>query len=557
MPRHLPYLEDEHLMAIMKKTKIRTKLYLLVAFTCLVLTGVGSGELLALFHSKNALQHVYEDHLLAINQLNEIRNQQMLIRMELISARLESDAFEVMAHTDKVTSQIFKTDNLIKDYGDKQLQAEDRQLLDNFIAARMNFGKNGVLPMIDILQAQHYEEADKLRKEVLIPAYAKASAAIDALIEYQVTQAKETYERVSQLSQTVLIATVGAIAAGVLLIGVFGVFIARSIGKNVSQLQQATSQLADGKLATRVHLANEDELGIIAQSFNRMAEELSSLISQTRHSADHVNKACGAVTGMTDRVSASSQTQTDQAAIAAKSIGQLNEIVKDVADKAEKAVAAAAEASQVSNEGQRIVGNSVSGIETVARTIIDSAKTVEALGLQSKEIGKILQVIRDIAEQTNLLALNAAIEAARAGEQGRGFAVVADEVRKLAERTASATKEISSIVTAIQNGTEQAVSAMASGEKQVGESVSLAKRSGESLLRIDQSVNTVLLMIQQIAQAMEAEKSTSEEISLRMENIAQTAQDNNYAIAEASAEFHQMQNLAGQLQETVGRFHLE
>ena len=543
-------------MVFMKKTKISTKLYLLVAFTCVVLAGVGIGELSALYHSKNALQQVYEEHLLAINQLNEIRNQQMLIRMELVGARLENDAFEVMAHTDKVTSHIFKTDNLINGYSDKQMRSEEKQLYDAFIAARLNFGKTGVLPMIDLLQAQHYDQADKLRQETLVPAYAKASEAIDALIEYQAAQAKKTYDNVSQLSKTVLIATIGAIAIGVLLIGFFGVFIARSIGRNVNQLQQATSRLADGELATRVHLANEDELGIVAQSFNKMAEELSALISQTHNSADHVNKACIAVTGMTDRVSSSSQIQTDQAAIAARSISQLNEIVKDVAAKAEEAVAAAVEANQVSNEGQRIVGNSVAGINAVARTIADSAKTIEVLGQQSEEIGTILQVIRDIAEQTNLLALNAAIEAARAGEQGRGFAVVADEVRKLAERTSGATTEISAIIAAIQNGTKQAVTAMKSGEKQVGESVSLANQSGESLVHIDRSVNTVLIMIQHIAQAMEAEKSTSEEISLRMEKIAQTAMDNNSAISEAAAEFHQMQNLAGQLQQSVGRFHL-
>jgi methyl-accepting chemotaxis protein len=540
----------------MKKMKIRTKLYLLVTFACIALASVGIGELSALYHTKNALQQVYEEHLLAINQLNEIRNQQMQIRMELIEGRLENDAFEVMTHTDKVTTHIFKTDNLIQEYASRQIRDEEKQLYDAFIAARLNFGKTGVLPMVDLLQGQHYDKADKLRHDVLIPAYTKASDAIDALIGYQVTAAKNTYDRVSQLSKNVLISTIGAIAGGVLLIGLFGIFIARSIGKNVRQLQQATSRLADGELATRVRLDNEDELGVIAQAFNKMAEELSGLISQTRHSADHVNKACIAVTGMTDQVSASSQTQTDEAAIAAQSIGQLNEIVKEVSAKASAAVTTAEEASQVSNEGQRIVGNSVAGINAVARTIIESAKTIEALGQQSEEIGKILKVIRDIAEQTNLLALNAAIEAARAGEQGRGFAVVADEVRKLAERTSGATTEISAIISAIQNGTQQAVNAMKSGEEQVGKSVSLANQSGESLARIGQSVNAVLLVIQQIAQAMEAEKSTSEEISLRMDKIAQTALDNNVAIAEAAAEFHQMQDLAGQLQNTVGRFHL-
>lgn len=543
-------------MIILKKTKIRTKLYFLVGFTCLVLASVSGGELFALYHTKNSLRHVYEDHLLSINQLNEIRNQQMQIRMELISARLESDAFEVVAYTDKVTSHIFKTDNWIKAYAAKSMPPEEKQLYDAFIAARMNFGKTGVLPMIDLLQGDHRDEADKLRKEVMAPAYGKASQAIDDLIDYQVTQAKQTYEQISKFSKIVLIATIAAIAIGVLLIAAFGIFIARSIGKNVNQLRLGTARLAGGELATRIRLANEDELGAVAHAFNKMAEDLSTLISQMRGSADHVNKACVSVTGMTDKVSASSQQQTDQAAVAAESIEHLNSIVRDVSSKAEEAVAAATKANQLSNEGQRIVSSAVAGINEVAKTIVESAKSIEELGRQSEQIGKILAVIREIAEQTNLLALNAAIEAARAGEQGRGFAVVADEVRKLAERTAAATTEISGIISAIQNGTAHAVVTMRAGETQVKEGVSLTNQSGESLVLIDQSVNTVLQMIQQIAASMEAEKATSEEIFHLMENIAQTARDNNSSIAETTAEFHQMRNLAGQLQDSVGRFQL-
>ncbi len=538
------------------RLKIRTKLNLLVAFACLLLAGAGAIGLAAINSSKNALYHVYNDHLIAINQLNEIRNHQMQIRLELFAARLETDAFEVLAHADKVRSHIFQIDNLLQAYTSRPLAPKEKELYDAFMAARMNFGATGVLPMIDLLQAENYAEADKLRTETLAPAYAKASQSIDELINYQVEQAKEAYEHVAAFSRNIMIATVGGILAAIVLMALSGTFLTRSIARGVGALREATARLADGDLTARARVGQQDEIGEVAASFNRMAEDFTQLIGQMRQSADQVSAACGTVTAMTERVSQGSSAQTGQASIAAESVEQLNASLQEVARNSDKAVAAATDAGELSAQGKQVVSQAVGGIQQVAATVAEAARAIEILGQRSDEIGRIVQVINDIAEQTNLLALNAAIEAARAGEQGRGFAVVADEVRKLAERTSAATTEISSMIQAIQVETATAVSSMERGGGQVQEGVDRANQAGEALNQIYGSVANVADLIRQIAEAMNVQKSASEEISQRVEQIAASARDSGAAIDEANAAFHQMHGLSSHLQETVGRFKL-
>ncbi len=561
------------------RLKIRTKLNLLVAFACLLLTGAGAIGLAAIQSSKNALYHVYNDHLVAINQLNEIRNHQMQIRLELFAARLEADAFEVLGHADKVRSHVFQIENLLQAYTSRALGAEEKQRYDAFIAARTHFGTAGVFPMIDLLQGENHAEADRLRQETLEPAYAKASQGIDELIHYQVEQARLAYDKVAAFTRNIIIATVGGILGAVLLMAVSGLFLTRSIGKGVSALQEATGRLANGDLTARAQLEQQDEIGEMARSFNRMAEDFTTLIGQMRESADHVSNACGTVTTMTEKVSQASGTQAEEASVAAVAVEQMNASLQDVARKGGEAVAAATEAGKLSAHGKQVVSSAVAGIRQVADTVAESSRSIESLGQRSDEIGRIIQVIDDIANQTNLLALNAAIEAARAGEQGRGFAVVAaevrklaersqvaageigfavvaDEVRKLAEKTSAATTEISSMIAAIQADTASAVSSMERGGEQVREGVEQANQAGDALNQIYGSVENVVGLIRQIAEAMNVQKSASEEISQRVEHIADSARESGAAITEATAAFHQMHGLAGQLQESVGRFRL-
>jgi methyl-accepting chemotaxis protein len=246
----------------------------------------------------------------------------------------------------------------------------------------------------------------------------------------------------------------------------------------------------------------------------------------------------------------------ENAGSAANSIEDLNAAVKVIAQRAEGAVTAADEANAMSDHGQRVVAGAVQGIQQVASTVSQAAALITALGQRSKEIGQIIQVINDIAEQTNLLALNAAIEAARAGEQGRGFAVVADEVRNLAGRTAGATAEISNMIKTIQSETGSAVSAMENGSRQVEGGVEQANQAMQALQQINVSVKRVVEMIQGIAAATRSQSQATDTITIRVEKISEMAKDNSLHIDRTTQASHDLHELSAYFQKLVSRFRM-
>ena len=543
-------------MAFFDNLKIRTKLNILMVFLALLLVGIGVTGLFGLNSSSNALSTVYNDHLLAINQLNEVRNNQLQIRISLMAARQETDAFEIMAVNDRTRSQIFKTENLLQAYGKRKHTVQEKKLLETFLAARQNFGRNGVMPTMDLLQGEKFAEADKLRKETLEPAYATASKGIDDLIQFQVDSAKNVYDRVAVNAKNIRIASIASIAIGLVLSVLLGLVITRSISRGVAVLGDAASRIADGDLTARAELDSRDELGEVARAFNKMAQQFSALIAQVRQAADQVSQATATLSTASGQVAAVSGGQTGQAASAASAIEELNSAVKEIAHRAQSVVTAANQASSASSQGQVVVNNAVRGIQQVAQTVGESAQLIASLGQRSDQIGQIVKVIKDIANQTNLLALNAAIEAARAGEQGRGFAVVADEVRKLAERTTGATSEISGMIGAIQSETESAVGAMEKGSKQASQGVELANQAVHSLEQINVSVRGVVEMVQQIAAATTSQSEASDVITTRVEHIAQMARDNGVSIDRTTHASHSLQQLSLHLQQVISHFRM-
>jgi methyl-accepting chemotaxis protein len=543
-------------LGALNNLKIRTKLTVFIVFAALMLVATGGIGIVGITASKNALLSVYNDHLLGINQLNEMRNRQMQIRIQLLASRQETDLFEITDGMDKVRSHMFNIENLITEYKERLRNAEQKKLLDEFVAARVNFGMTGVLPMIDLLQKSAFSEADVLRKQILEPAYDKASQAIDALIQYQVEQAKNEYDRVSLLTNFIYALSIGAVIAGLALSVVIGLLIARSVSHGVSVLGQAAARLANGDLTARAELNSTDELGDVAGAFNQMAGNFASLIGELHQSADQVAGAAATLSNTSDRVSDVSKAQVENAGSAANSIEDLNAAVKEIAQRADGAVTAADEANVMSDHGQRVVAGTVQGIQQVASTVSEAAALITALGQRSKEIGQIIQVIRDIAEQTNLLALNAAIEAARAGEQGRGFAVVADEVRNLAGRTAGATAEISNMIKTIQTETGSAVAAMENGTQQMEGGVDQANQAMQALQQINGSVKRVVEMIQGIAAATRSQSQATDTITIRVEKISEMAKDNSLHIDQTTQASHDLHKLSAHFQKLVSRFQV-
>jgi len=207
--------------------------------------------------------------------------------------------------------------------------------------------------------------------------------------------------------------------------------------------------------------------------------------------------------------------------------------------------------------GGEIVSSSIQGMESVSNRIQESAGRIQSLGQRSQEIGDIIGVIEDIAEQTNLLALNAAIEAARAGEQGRGFAVVADEVRKLAERTGKATKEITTVIESVQHGTNEAVHSMEAGTQEAHSGMALAREAGVRLTAIVNGVQRVVDMIQMFAQSTQQQSQVSGELSSSIQQVAKLSQENEGHVQGVAAATQQFADLAADLETSLKRFTLK
>ncbi len=543
-------------MNFLNNMKIRTKLTVLIVFVSALLGGIGLTGLLGIHNSNNALLSVYNDRLLAINQLNEIRSNQMQIRIELLSARQETDGFEVMGHADKVSGNIFVIENILKSYKARRMTEEEKKLLEAFIRERVNFGMTGVMPTIDLLQAEKFAEADALRKEVMDPAYAKASDGIDALIKHQVDAAKNEYERALAIGKIIRIASIASIVVGLALTMLIGLIITRSVNRGVSTLADAAKKLSDGDLTARATLLSQDELGEVAQAFNKMADDFSSIIGTIHNSADQVTCAAETQSSAAEQIAALANSQTEQAANAATAIEGLDTMVKEVAEKAQSISEAAHEASAMADKGHAVVNAAVNGIQAISRTVKESEAMIESLGLRSDQIGKIVGVIKDIADQTNLLALNAAIEAARAGEQGRGFAVVADEVRKLAERTTNATSEISTMIGAIQSEISNAVTTMGKGGEQAEEGVAMAHQADEAINQITASVKRVVEMIQLIAHATREESEITGTVAARIDQIARMASESSATIGQTAEACRGIQAMTHALQDEVARFRL-
>jgi methyl-accepting chemotaxis protein len=321
-------------------------------------------------------------------------------------------------------------------------------------------------------------------------------------------------------------------------------------------LRDTATQLANGNLTVRATVTSRDELGEISGCFNQIADTLHAVVSRARSSADAVTGAAGELRSNAEQIATGAEHVATQAMTVATAGEEMAATSNDIAGNCSMAVESSNRACTTATQGAAIVRQTVEGMSRISGKVQESARTVENLGTRSDQIGAIIGTIEDIADQTNLLALNAAIEAARAGEQGRGFAVVADEVRALAERTTRATREISDMIKAIQGETRNAVSAMEEGVREVERGTQDAARSGRALEEILSQVSEVTGQINQIATAAEEQTATTNEISTNMQRITLVVQDtagSSQMTAEAAA---RLEALARELQQSVERFRL-
>ncbi|MFZ4619088.1 MAG: methyl-accepting chemotaxis protein [Bacteroidota bacterium] len=350
-------------------------------------------------------------------------------------------------------------------------------------------------------------------------------------------------------------------------VGVFlGMFVATIValalgffvgGLYKKSLSEVVSKMDNAELNTQFNSNRADEIGALQRSFDTFVSNIRTTLIQVAESSSSLSMATDEIKRGTEELAAGSQEQSSQANEVAAAVAEMTSTITENSKNANATTATARQAKEAAVAGGAVVKDTISGMKEIADVVIRSAETVRTLGRSSDQIGEIVSVINDIADQTNLLALNAAIEAARAGEQGRGFAVVADEVRKLAERTTKATKEIETMIKNIQTETKDAVVAMEVGTKKVNDGIILADKAGASLKEIVTVSQNVTDMIVQIASASEEQTSVSEQISRNIEGINSVAQESSKGSQEIARAAETLFHLSTQLEELIAKFNLD
>ena len=524
---------------------------------CLTLAGLNGMR-----NSNTSLGQMYNDVLIPLDNLGDITTHMQLVRTQLLLTlqHRPGSAFEkahdhpASMHFDAVDKSVSIMRERQADYQRMPMTEERNRLVNELQKKLSNYLDNGVLPTLSAMRQGDYTGGNAIFLTRLQPSFMTTYASLRNLVASEQSAANAGYKHAVQSFERLAMIIGLVLAVALFLAATLAFATVSGITKSVRALQVGSQQLADGNLGYRVASQGRDELSEISSSFNTMAsrfqhtiQELSAAVEQLAAAAEQTSQ----VSNQTSDGIRRQQLETDQVATA---MNEMSATVQDVAGNAASAARAAEEADHQSGSGKLVVHQTIASIDSLANEVEHAATVIHELEEDSANISSVVDVIRSIAEQTNLLALNAAIEAARAGEQGRGFAVVADEVRSLASRTQQSTSEIQIMIEKLQAGANRAVTVMQSSCSKAQAGKQQVAGAGQMLDQISSAVATINDMNAMIASAAEEQSSVAEEINRNITSVSQIAEETSEASRQNVATSTQLAILAGQLQRLVHMF---
>ncbi|MFW0753657.1 methyl-accepting chemotaxis protein [Pseudomonas sp. H11T01] len=541
----------------MESWKIRTHLLLLTSALLLGLLCVGGLGLYGMKSAVGGLETVYLDRVVPLRDLKKIAD---LYAVNIVDAthKARNGNFTKAQSLTQIEQAQREIDQTWQAYKSTQLIPAETRLI-----AQINPLMEATHGPLQLLQGMLRQNDDagiaRFATDQLYPLIDPLSARFSELIEVQLVEAKSQFEHnqiayTSNLKFSLLILAL-ALASGAAYSFFFSRLLSRQLGAEPAELAAISSNIAQGKLAGTQLDQQQQSTGVL-HSVQAMRHSLRDMIGKISQASEQIEGATLQLSASSEQGLSSAALQSETASSMAATVEQLSVSITHIADNARQAQSTAQKAGEITGDGMAVMHESIQEMGQIADLVAQSSSDIDQLAIQSNDISLIVGVIRGIAEQTNLLALNAAIEAARAGEQGRGFAVVADEVRGLAARTAQSTTEIVTLVNAIQNGMLKAKGSMAAGCERVAKGQKLVESAGESMSRIKSALDESLAAVSFISLSLQEQRAASEQVACNVERVAQSVEENAAAQGAIVRTTQELKAMSNELDVILQRFSI-
>ena len=541
----------------MKNLTIAHRILMMIGVSVLSLLLVGFVGLFVANKGTESIRQINEGAQPRIQALGEVRQIFMESRINIYALFLNTDQMEMDSLEQRLGGSIGEIDMKLKNYEKLIAGDEDKKLLEADVAnvkAFMDYFSNEIMPL---LRDGENEKARDLLMSKLAPLGYNTLKGFNTHMEHNTKLSAESTSQAVAAAVKGRIVSIGAMALGFVAVGALGFFLLTNIRASLRQIQSMVNRIeTDLDFTVRVDVKKHDEIGQTTSALNRLLDKLQDNLNSIAAGAQSVAAAANEMSSTSTHVATASTQQSEAASDMAATVEEMTVSINHVADRSLEANRISSESGRLASSGEEVIGHTVEDMNEIASTVNEAAALIQQLEANSQQISNVVAVIRDVADQTNLLALNAAIEAARAGEQGRGFAVVADEVRKLAERTSTSTKEISSTIDTMRTSASNAVDSMQGVVSRVALGVERAQEANTSIKQIGEGSRNAVHMVEEITEAIREQGTATNNIAMQVERIAQMSEESSAAAANSAQAAQDLDRLAGDMQRIVSAYRL-